>query len=62
MIFEPRMFVNQLVALESTESYFNGEYAVMGITHRGTISGAICGDAITTLSLWSGQQALEAAA
>ena len=62
MIFEPRIFINQLVDLESLESYYNGQYAVMGITHRGTISGAICGDAITTLSLWSGVQALEPAA
>ncbi len=62
MIFEPRISVNQLVALESLESYYSGQYAVMGITHRGTISGAVCGDAITTLSLWSGTQALQAAA
>lgn len=62
MIFEPRIFVNQLVQLESLETYYNGQYAVMGITHRGTISGAVCGDAVTTLSLWSGTQALEAAA
>lgn len=62
MIFEPRIFINQLVQLESLESYYNGQYAVMGFTHHGTISGAICGDAITTLSLWSGVQALEPAA
>ncbi len=62
MIFEPRIFINQLVDLESLESYYNGQYAVMGFTHRGTISGAVCGDAITTLSLWSGTQALEPAA
>lgn len=62
MIFEPRIFVNQHVQLESLETYYNGQYAVMGITHRGTISGAICGDAITTLSLWSGVQELTAAA
>lgn len=62
MIFEPRIVINQLVDLESLETYYNGQYAVMGFTHRGTISGAICGDAITTLSLWSGTQALEPAA
>lgn len=61
MIFEPRIAVNQLVSLESEETYYNGQYAVMGFTHRGTISGAICGDAITTLSLWSGTQALQPA-
>jgi hypothetical protein len=61
MIFEPRIVINQLVALESEETYYNGQYAVMGFTHRGTISGAVCGDAITTLSLWSGTQALEPA-
>lgn len=62
MIFEPRIVINQLVQLESEETYFNGQYAVMGFTHRGTISGRVCGDAITTLSLWSGVQALEPAA
>ncbi len=62
MIFEPRIFINQLVQLESLETYYNGQYAVMGITHRGTISAAVCGDAITTLSLWAGVQALEPAA
>lgn len=62
MVFEPRIFINQLVDLESLETYYSGQYAVMGITHRGTISGALCGDAITTLSLWSGTQALEPAA
>ena len=62
MIFEPRISVNQLVQLESEETYYSGEYAVMGITHRGTISGTVCGEAITTLSLWSGTQALQPAA
>jgi len=62
MIFEPRIFINQRVQLQSLETYYNGQYAVMGITHRGTISGAVCGDAITTLSLWSGVEALQAAA
>ncbi len=62
MIFEPRISVNQIVQLESEETYYSGEYAVMGITHRGTISGAVCGKAITTLSLWLGTQALQPAA
>jgi hypothetical protein len=61
MVFEPRIVINQLVQLQSAETYYSGQYAVMGITHRGTISGAICGDAITTLSLWSGTEALQPA-
>jgi hypothetical protein len=61
MIFEPRIAVNQYVELQSEETYFSGQYAVLGINHHGTISGALCGDAITTLSLWSGIQALEPA-
>ena len=61
MIFEPRIQVNQVVKLESEETYYNGQYAVMGVTHKGTISGVVCGDAITTLSLWSGTQALHPA-
>jgi len=61
MVFEPRIVINQLVQLQSAETYYSGQYAVMGITHRGTISGAICGDAISTLSLWSGTEALQPA-
>jgi hypothetical protein len=62
MVFEPRIVVNQLVQLESLEAYYNGQYIVKGIAHRGTISGAVCGQAITRVSLWAGIGALTMAA
>ena len=60
MLFEPRAQVSQLIQIQSLESIYNGQYIVKGIRHRGTISGAICGEAITTLSLWLGSEALNA--
>jgi hypothetical protein len=64
MMFEPRIKINQFLKLEndilssaitSKErllNNFDGEYKVVGLTHRGTISDAVCEDAITTVSLW----------
>jgi len=52
MLFEPRLRPSQLIELQSiTEDRFDGLYKVTGITHRGTISGAIGGDCRTTLQL-----------
>lgn len=63
MFFEPRLKVNQWVRLESKNisaavggvpqaaKTMQGEYKVVGITHRGTISDAVCEDLITTVSL-----------
>jgi hypothetical protein len=59
MIFEPRLTLSQLVYLESTVNpQLNGPYKVMGIHHQGTISDAVCGDAKTTVKLWTGTAAL----
>lgn len=41
-----------------TSSNFNGFYKVTSVKHRGMISGAICGDAITTLKMFWGTQTL----
>lgn len=50
MLFEPRLKPSQLIELKSTtEPRFNGLYKVTGITHSGTISGAIAGDCKTKL-------------
>lgn len=52
MLFEPRVSVGQRVLLVS-EGFgrTNGEYIVMGITHKATISDAVGGKATTTLLL-----------
>lgn len=56
ILFEPIVKIGQRILLESTtETRFKGLYKVTGIHHRGTISEAICGDAVTTLSLVNGQ-------
>ncbi len=60
-VFEPRIIVKQLIELQSTQKIYNGQYCVYGIKHRGTISGAVCGNAITTFSLWNGQGILQEA-
>jgi hypothetical protein len=61
MIFEPGLVAGQLVNLQSAEgtskkANFNGVYKVTGVKHRGTISGAVCGDAITSVELFYGTQ------
>lgn len=60
MIFEPRVSVGQKIRLESSESVNNGDYKVMGITHRGIISGSVGGAATTVLILWPAEESLEA--
>lgn len=54
MIFEPSVFVAQSVSVTSLNSIYNGTYQLRGFRHAGTISGAICDKAITTLQLWTG--------
>lgn len=55
MILEPRITVGQLVEMESTTAkIFNGQLKVIGIHHAGTISGAVAGEARTTLNLYIG--------
>lgn len=52
MIFEPRIKPSQLIELRTiTEDRFNGVYKVTSIIHRGTISGAVAGTCLTTLTL-----------
>lgn len=53
MIFEPRLTVGQVVIVESvTNKQFNRPWKVQGFSHRGTISPAVGGEAITSVSLW----------
>jgi hypothetical protein len=48
MLFEPTLHVGEIVIIDSaTEPAFNGPAKITGVKHRGTISGAVCGDAVT---------------
>lgn len=61
MLFEPRLMIGQKVELRSgTDTNFNGVYKVVSLKHRGMISDAVCGDAITSVGLLQplGSQAL----
>lgn len=60
MLFEPLAIVGQQVLLQSLEKVNNGTYQVIGVHHRGVISGAVSGNAQTDLSLWLGTQRLVA--
>ncbi len=49
MIFEPQLQVGHKILLDSiTGLNFNGEYKVIGVKHRGMISGTVGGTMITT--------------
>lgn len=53
MLFEPKLVIGQLVNLQSaTEPSYNGQYQVRSVHHKGVISGAVCGEAITTVELF----------
>lgn len=55
MLFEPRLMIGQgLELISEREPRLNGIYKVVSIKHRGTISEAVCGSAITTVGLWLG--------
>ena len=54
IIFEPSVYVAQAVQVTSLNSICNGTYQLRGFKHAGTISGAVCDKAITTLQLWTG--------
>lgn len=59
MLFEPKVYVNQMVQVESRAvDVYNGTYKVVGIHHSGTISEAVSGKATTRLSLFVGTKAL----
>ena len=50
ILFEPRLLIGQFLNLvSSTGDGFNGTHKVIKIHHKGTISDAICGDAITSV-------------
>lgn len=56
LLFDPRFTLGQLVELRSaTLAKFNGQYKVVGVTHRGTISRAgVDAERTTELTIWDG--------
>lgn len=59
MLFEPRLAPGQQVNLDSiTEANYNGFYKIISLRHRGMISAAICGDAVTSLEMFYGPEGL----
>ena len=60
MLFEPRVVVGQKIQLQSiTDANFNGFYKIISVKHRGMISQAVCGNAITSLGMFYGPEALQ---
>lgn len=54
MLFEPSLVAGQKVTLDSiTAANFNGDYKVVSTKHRGMISDAVCGEAITSVGLFA---------
>lgn len=59
MLFEPRLIIGQFINLaSSTDDSFNGSYKVISLKHRGVISEAVGGDAVTSCGLFKGVEAL----
>lgn len=53
MIFEPKIVVQQNIQLKTIQnSRMSGPYLVARVTHRGTISGAVCEDLVTEVNLY----------
>jgi hypothetical protein len=54
MLFEPRLVIGQAIQLISeTEPELSGQYKVVSINHKGLISDAVCGDAVTSVGLFA---------
>ncbi len=59
ILFEPNIVIGQIIHLNTeTAPQFNGTYKVMGLEHRGIISGAVNGKCTTTLFLFFGTDKL----
>lgn len=59
MLFEPRLIIGQALNLvSSSDDSFNGAYKVISIKHRGMISESVAGDAVTSVGLFKGVEAL----
>lgn len=57
MLFEPRITIGQLVALQSKVlPQYNGDYKVVGVSHQGIISEAQNGRCVSIFSLYNPSQ------
>ena len=55
ILFEPRLVVGSTINLQSlTAQPYNGIHRITGIKHRGTISSAVSGDCVTTITARGG--------
>jgi hypothetical protein len=55
LMFEPRLKLSQLIDIESSiQKQFNGQFKIIGISHSGTISKAVCGQCKTGVQLLIG--------
>lgn len=53
ILFEPGLYCGQLINLNSQSlGQFNGTHQILGISHKGIISGAVNGKCVTTLRLF----------
>lgn len=61
ILFEPRVTAGQFIVIDSQTGLqnHNGKYKVNLVKHKGTISSAVCGDAVTTLGVWYGTKKLQ---
>lgn len=61
VLFEPRVILGQKITLRTDGGVdgFNGDFKVAAVKHRGTISGAVCGSATTTIDLFYSGGALK---
>lgn len=59
ILFEPRLIAGQIIQLQSiTGANYNGFYKTSVLHHRGTISQAVAGDAITEVTVIYGTEQL----
>ena len=55
ILFEPSLRIGQLINLQSgTAEHFNGTHKVLSLKHRGVISEAVAGQAVTSVGLLPG--------
>lgn len=56
-IFEPRIIMGQILEVQSSvNKAYDGQYKVIGVTHSGTISGAVGGECKSQFNLLVGTQ------
>lgn len=60
MVFEPQLAIGQIVEIQSrVNPIYDGQYKIVGVSHAGTISGAVAGNLKTVLQLYIGNELFE---